>query len=84
MLVGFPQHLEHRVSGGMGVGGLLFVNYIVDASIFDAAHRDPMGLVFFWEVGSVGGCVVCSLMIVLCCVAYKLLRAHGGCLGIKS
>ncbi len=53
-----------------GVGGLLFVNYIVDASIFDAAHLE--------------GCVVCSLMIYLCCVAYKLLRAHGGCLGIRS
>ena len=51
-------------------GGLLFVNYIVDASIFDAAHLE--------------GCVVCSLMIYLCCVAYKLLRAHGGCLGIRS
>ena len=33
--------------GGCGVGGLLFVNYIVDASIFDAAH--PVGVcgVFF-------------------------------------
>ena len=32
---------------GCGVGGLLFVNYIVDASIFDAAH--PVGVcgVFF-------------------------------------
>ena len=35
------------VLGGCGVGGLLFVNYIVDASIFDAAH--PVGVcgVFF-------------------------------------
>ena len=34
-------------SGGCGAGGLLFVNYIVDASIFDAAH--PVGVcgVFF-------------------------------------
>ena len=56
-----------------GVGGLLFVNYIVDASIFDAActwsHDDHDvvlrdGVVVVWWV-----CVVCSLMIVLCCVA---------------
>ena len=49
VVVGY--YLEHHyyrcelVMGG--VGGLLFVNYIVDASIFDAAH--PVGVcgVFF-------------------------------------
>ena len=66
----FPGTLTHPLWWVCGVGGLLFVNYIVDASIFDAAHLE--------------GCVVCSLMIYLCCVAYKLLRAHGGCLGIRS
>ena len=30
-----------------GVGGLLFVNYIVDASIFDAAHLVGVCGVFF-------------------------------------
>lgn len=32
---------------GCGVGGLLFVNYIVDASIFDAAHLVGVCGVFF-------------------------------------
>ena len=57
-----------------GVGGLLFVNYIVDASIFDAAciwsHDDHGRGVFGFLVVVVWWvCVVCSLMIVLCCVA---------------
>ncbi len=59
-----------------GVGGLLFVNYIVDASIFE---RRACAL-SLWGCG----CVVCIFDDYLCCVAYKLLRAHGGCLGIRS
>ena len=43
----FPGALTHPLWWVCGVGGLLFVNYIVDASIFDAAH--PVGVcgVFF-------------------------------------
>ena len=73
-LVGFRSvMIAWCVPRGGGVGGLLFVNYIVDASIFDAAqtwsHDDHDvvlrdGVVVVWWV-----CVVCSLMIVLCCVA---------------
>ena len=66
--------LKPAVAGGGGVGGLLFVNYIVDASIFDAAciwsHVDHGRGVFGFLVVVVWWvCVVCSLMIVLCCVA---------------
>ena len=66
VVVGY--YLEHHyyrcelVMGG--VGGLLFVNYIVDASIFDAAciwsHRDH-GLWFFGTVGCGGVVGVCGV-----------------------
>ena len=53
---------------------MLFVNYIVDASIFDAAciwsHVITVeGFFGFLVVVVWWVCVVCSLMIVLCCVA---------------
>ena len=72
-----------------GVGGLLFVNYIVDASIFERRAFYDRYLVtgsLLWGSGGGcgGGCVVCIFDDYLCCVAYKLLRAHGGCLGIRS
>ena len=65
-LVGFRSvMIAWCVPRGGGVGGLLFVNYIVDASIF--VRRAPFGC---WSPSGVGGgCVVCSLMIILCCVA---------------
>ena len=70
----FPGTLTHPLWWVCGVGGLLFVNYIVDASIFDAAciwsHDDHGRGVFGFLVVVVWWvCVVCSLMIVLCCVA---------------
>ena len=70
----FPGALTHPLWWVCGVGGLLFVNYIVDASIFDAAciwsHVDHGRGVFGFLVVVVWWvCVVCSLMIVLCCVA---------------
>ena len=72
-----------------GVGGLLFVNYIVDVSIFERRAFYDRYLVtgsLLWGSGGGcgGGCVVCIFDDYLCCVAYKLLRAHGGCLGIRS
>ena len=91
VVVGY--YLEHHyyrcelVMGG--VGGLLFVNYIVDASIFERRAFYDRYLVtgsLLWGSGGGcgGGCVVCIFDDYLCCVAYKLLRAHGGCLGIRS
>ena len=81
--------LKPAVAGGGGVGGLLFVNYIVDASIFERRAFYDRYLVtgsLLWGSGGGcgGGCVVCIFDDYLCCVAYKLLRAHGGCLGIRS
>ena len=35
-----------RLSWWCGAGGLLFVNYIVDASIFDAVHLRVCGVFF--------------------------------------
>ena len=81
----FPGTLTHPLWWVCGVGGLLFVNYIVDASIFERRAFYDRYLVtgsLLW--GSGGGCVVCIFDDYLCCVAYKLLRAHGGCLGIRS
>ena len=60
----FPGTLTHSLWWVCGVGGLLFVNYIVDASIFDAAciwsHRDH-GLRFFGTVGCGGVVGVCGV-----------------------
>ena len=53
---------------GVGVWGVLVENCIVDASIFAALSRR-----LFW----VGGVVLLVFVV-------KLIRAHGGCLGIRS
>lgn len=84
----FLEHHRSRLWVVGGVGGLLFVNYIVDASIFERRAVVTVAWCWFSFGGSGGGCgcgcVVCIFDDYLCCVAYKLLRAHGGCLGIRS
>ena len=52
-----------------GVGGLLFVNYIVDASIFE--RRAQMIAVLLVPLGSGGGVVVgvwCVFLMIICVV----------------
>ena len=60
----FPGALSHPLWWVCGVGGLLFVNYIVDASIFDAAciwsHVDH-GRGVFWIPGCGGVVGVCGV-----------------------
>ena len=64
------------------VGCLLFVNCIVDASVLNvlAAPRVEMHLVV---PSGAGGVFLCGVVLCVLCVV-KLLRAHGGCLGIRS
>ncbi len=61
--------LKLAVAGGGGVGGLLFVNYIVDASIFE--RRARMIAVLLVPLGSDGGVVVgvwCVFLMIICVV----------------
>ena len=65
----FPGTLSHPLWWVCGVGGLLFVNYIVDASIFE--RRAQMIAVLLVPLGSGGGVVVgvwCVFLMIICVV----------------
>ena len=65
--------------GVEGVTGLLFENYIVDASILKQFFDEP-GLASPFGAGLFHG----SLEKLYLIFVVKFLRAHGGCLGIRS
>ena len=80
-----------RLRGVCGVcgTGLLFENYIVDASIFYKKQFPRylnLDLAVLWHLsgccGVVGFCGSLEKMFLIFVV--KFLRAHGGCLGIRS
>ena len=88
----FPGHADHtvgfpsgkRVCGVCGLG-LLFENYIVDASILYKKqfprymNLDLLFCLSGWSSGFRGSLENLFLIFVV-----KFLRAHGGCLGIRS
>ena len=67
---------------GVGVG-LFLENYIVDASIFYRSNFQDMNLGLAASFGVVGFLWFSRVFLFLIFVV-KFLRAHGGCLGIRS